>query len=182
MKYLESQGLWRAASVGLLISLALIAFWPSPVDAPVQGELAGVLRFFHAHGMPTWFDYNFVEASANVLLFVPLGMVSALASPKRHWWQIGVFGMTVSSCMELGQLFFVHGRFASYLDLVTNIGGAVIGALWAGVILDRLRSATYQRRTNSCTTAVTGHSPQGPQPRLQVSTEPTTLGGRVVTD
>ncbi|WP_255527061.1 VanZ family protein [Pseudarthrobacter sp. BIM B-2242] len=124
----------------MLVPLALIAFWPSPVDAPVEGQLAGVLKFLHANGFPEWFNYHFVEASANVVLFVPLGVVAAVAFPKKYWWQIGILGFIVSGCIELGQLLFLHNRFASPLDLVTNTGGAVIGSMIAAVALKQLQA------------------------------------------
>ncbi|WP_407709945.1 VanZ family protein [Arthrobacter nitrophenolicus] len=122
----------------MLIPLAFIAFWPSPVDQPVQGQLADVLRFLHNHGIPRWFNYKFVEASANVALFVPFGVVAALAYPEKRWWQLAAFGLLVSSCIELGQLLFLHNRFSSPGDLVTNTSGAAIGALLAALAVKRL--------------------------------------------
>jgi glycopeptide antibiotics resistance protein len=127
----------------MMIPLVLIAFWPSPVDAPVQGELASFLKFIHAHGIPAWVNYKLVEASANVLLFIPLGVVAALGYPKRSWWQIGTFGLIVSGCIELGQLFFLNNRFASALDIVTNTGGALIGALLVAGVLKRLQAGRW---------------------------------------
>lgn len=132
--------LWRGILAVMLVPLALIAFWPSPVDQPVQGELANVLQFLHAHGIPAWFNYQFVEASANVVLFVPFGAVAALAYPKKHWWQIGILGLCVSGCIELGQLLLLHNRFASLQDVVTNTSGAAIGALLAVCTLKRLQA------------------------------------------
>jgi glycopeptide antibiotics resistance protein len=124
----------------MLIPIAFIAFWPSPVDQPVEGPLADFLSFLHGQGIPRWFNYRFVEASANVGLFVPFGVVSALAFPEKRWWQVGAFGLLISGCIELGQLLFLHNRFASPLDLVTNTSGAVIGALMASVALKRLEA------------------------------------------
>lgn len=121
----------------MLIPLAFVAFWPSPVDRPVQGQLTSVLQFLHRHGIPAWCNYQFMEASANVALFIPLGFVSALAFPKKRWWQISVFGLLVSCCMELIQLLFLYNRFASPLDLVTNASGAVIGSLLAALLVRR---------------------------------------------
>lgn len=124
----------------MFVPMALIAFWPSPVDQRIQGQLATVLEFLHAHGMPALVNYKFVEASANVLLFIPLGFVAAHAFPQNHWWQTGAFGLLVSGCIELGQLLFLHNRFASALDLVANSGGAAIGALLAAGLLSKLRA------------------------------------------
>ncbi|GAA3400878.1 VanZ family protein [Pseudarthrobacter polychromogenes] len=140
MKQLENYRLWRMVLIAMLVPLAFIAFWPSPVDQPVQGQLAAVLKFLHRHGIPTWFNYKFVEASANVALFIPVGAVSSLAFPSWPWWKIGAFGLLISGCMELGQLLFLHDRFPSPVDLVTNTSGAVIGALLATAATKELQA------------------------------------------
>jgi glycopeptide antibiotics resistance protein len=140
LKHLENRKLWRMILAAMLVPLAVIAFWPSPIDEPVQSELASILSFLHKHGIPRWFNYKFVEAAANVVLFIPLGIVASLAFPQRRWWQVGAFGLIVSGCMELGQLLFLNSRFASLQDIVTNTGGAVIGALLAIAALKELRA------------------------------------------
>ncbi|WP_306639132.1 VanZ family protein [Pseudarthrobacter siccitolerans] len=123
----------------MLVPLAFIAFWPTPVDKPIEGFLGSVLHFLHRHGIPAWFNYEFVEGAANVALFVPIGIVASLAYPKKHWWSIAASGLAISCCMELGQLLFLHSRFASPLDLVTNTVGAVIGALIAAARIEMLQ-------------------------------------------
>lgn len=139
MNHVGTRRLWRSILIAILVPLALIAYWPNPIDAPVHGQLAEILKFLHAHGIPTGFNYTFIEASANVLLFAPVGLVAALAFIEKRWWQIGAFGLIVSGCMELGQLLFLHNRIASLSDLVTNTAGAIIGALLAAVRLRELR-------------------------------------------
>ena len=94
-----------------------------------------VLHLLHGQGIPGWFNYQFVEAAANVVLFVPVGFVSHFAFPEKRWWQIAAFGMLVSGCIELGQLLFLHDRFASPSDIVTNTSGAVTGVLLAVLAL-----------------------------------------------
>lgn len=140
MRLLHNRRFWRVTLGVMLIPLAFIAFWPSPVDQPVHGQLAHVLRFLHDHGIPLWFNYRFIEASANMALFVPLGFACALALPEKRWWQVGAFGLLISGCMELGQLLFLHNRFSSPVDLVTNTSGAVIGALLAAVAVKSLEA------------------------------------------
>ncbi|MGX1159825.1 VanZ like protein [Arthrobacter sp. SLBN-100] len=133
----------------MFIPLAFIAFWPNPVDQPVQGQLASVLYFLQLHGIPRWFNYKFIEASANIALFVPLGFVIALSFPEKRWWQVGAFGLLISGCMELGQLLFLHNRFASSIDILTNTSGAVMGALLALWALKKQRPATSRQRTSN---------------------------------
>ncbi|WP_458781218.1 VanZ family protein [Arthrobacter sp. D3-16] len=129
LKHLYNRGLWQLILAAMLVPLALIAFWPSPVDQPVQGRLTIMLQFLQLQGFPNWFNYKFLEATANLALFVPFGLVSALAFPNKSWWQIGALGLLTSGCIELGQFLFLYNRFASPLDLVTNALGAVIGVL-----------------------------------------------------
>lgn len=142
MRYLRirNHGLWQLILAAMLIPLAFIAFWPSPVDQPIQGQLTNVIRSLHRHGIPNWINYKFVEASANVALFIPLGFVSVLAFPDKRWWQISGFGLLISCFMELSQLLFLHNRFASPFDLVTNVSGAVIGSLLAALLVRRLEA------------------------------------------
>lgn len=140
MRHFQDRKLWRLILAVMLVSLAIIAFWPSPVDQPIQGQLVSVLRFLHGQGVPVWFNYKFLEVSTNVALFIPIGFVSSLAFPKKLWWQIGAFGLLISGCMELGQLLFLHNRFASPSDLVTNASGTVIGALLALAALKKVQA------------------------------------------
>ena len=148
MRFLLQQRLWQLVLAALSIPLTFIAFWPSPVDKPVSGQLAAVLTFLHRHGIPRWFNYSFVEAFTNVVLFIPVGFVAALAFSSKRWWQIGGFGMLASGCIELGQLLFLHDRFASPLDIMTNSSGAVIGALLAAWARQNGRPTTNRQQAS----------------------------------
>jgi hypothetical protein len=57
----------------------------------MQGQLTDILDFLHQHGILGWFHYKFIEASSKMALFVPLGIVSALAFPEKRWWQVRGF-------------------------------------------------------------------------------------------
>lgn len=148
MRILTNHRLWQLILAAMVVPLALLAFWPTPVDQPVSGQLAIVLNFIHHHGIPRWFNYDFVERSANVGLFLPVGFVGALAFPNKKWWQIGAFGMLVSGCIELGQFLFLHSRFASPSDVMTNTSGAVIGALVALLAVQKGRPAAFRQRAS----------------------------------
>lgn len=142
---LEQPPLWRAILTAMLVPMALIAFWPTPVDKPVSAELAAFLTAIHSMGFPRWINYAFVEAAANVALFIPLGTVAALAFPNKRWWQAAAFGLLVSGCMELGQELFLHDRFASPLDIVTNTAGSVIGVLAIRAAVQLIKRRQAQR-------------------------------------
>ncbi|XAS63535.1 VanZ family protein [Micrococcaceae bacterium Sec5.8] len=127
---------WRWVLAAYLAALAVVGFWPTPVDAPAQGLLGQALAQLHAAGVPDWIDYNTLEASANVLLFVPAGFAAA-AGFRSTWWQIAGCGALVSACVELGQLLFLQHRYPSLVDVATNTGGALLGFFLAERLLAR---------------------------------------------
>nr|WP_258073883.1 VanZ family protein [Arthrobacter sp. Y81] len=96
-------------------------------------------------GIPGWVNYSFIEAAANVLLFVPVGIVSSLVFPNKRIWQLGAFGLLVSGCMELGQQLFLHDRVASPLDLVTNTAGCLLGASVGRAVVREIKRREAQR-------------------------------------
>lgn len=134
---------WRLALACVLVPLAVIAFWPSPIDYSLRGHIAHLVDFLHRYGALYWLDYRMIEKVANVVMFIPLGFIARLAFPAGKWWQVGAFGLIISGCIELGQLLFLSNRFASVLDVVTNTSGATIGALLAFAVLKRWRP-TFQ--------------------------------------
>jgi glycopeptide antibiotics resistance protein len=118
---------WRIALAFHLVALTVVGYWPAPVDKPIRGTLAEVLRFLHVHGVPAWFDYQFIEASANVAMFIPFGILATFSMPSKGWWHLAGIGLVASSCIELGQLMFIAARTFSPVDLFTNTLGSVIG-------------------------------------------------------
>jgi hypothetical protein len=122
--------LWAWLLAALLAVLAVVGFWPTPVDAAARGPLESSLARLHAAGMPHWVDYAVVEAGANVLLFVPIGF-AATAALRCAWWQAAALGAVVSSCVELGQLLFLQHRYPSLIDVAANTGGFMVGFLLA---------------------------------------------------
>lgn len=120
--------------VVVLAAMLVIAFWPTPVDARFDGLLFRWLGDLHSAGAPLWFDYTFVEVTANVVLFVPLGALIAAVMWPSLWWTSGVLGLALSLVIEFGQYVLLPHRFASAGDLAANTLGALCGgaitALW----------------------------------------------------
>ena len=139
---------WRTVLGLMAVPLALVAFWPTPVDRPLRGRLARWLRRLHQYGVPDWFNYGFVEAAANSALFVPVGIVAMLAFPRRALWQIVLLGLAISCCIELGQATFLPDRFASGLDILMNTLGTLVGALLVAA-WRRLRARNRAQRPAS---------------------------------
>ncbi|RKR74584.1 VanZ family protein [Frondihabitans australicus] len=135
----------RAEWLGLAIVFAvilLIVLWPTPVDRPYDSALRHTLVHLHADGFPRWIDYDFVETSANVIMFAPLGALIASVAMPRLWWSSGVLGLTLSLAVEFTQAEFLPQRFASASDLAANTSGALLG----GAVFALVRFARGGRR------------------------------------
>ena len=117
------------------VVLAAMVFWPSPVDRPIDGALMKVIVWLHGHGVPQWFvGYRKVEFAANILLFVPFGVILALWLPRRRWWIAVVAAMAVSGAIELAQALFLPQRVSDWHDIAANTAGALAGALALAIV------------------------------------------------
>lgn len=111
-----------------LVALALIGFWPHTIDRGVDGSIWEVAGWCSWNGCG-WLDYRFVERAANVILFLPFGIL--LASLMRGRWRLVaiIVCVAVSAGIELGQLLFLPNRYPSLSDLLTNSLGGTLGVL-----------------------------------------------------
>ncbi|GAA3289570.1 VanZ family protein [Arthrobacter citreus] len=110
-------------------TLALIVVWPSPVDRDSAHVLEAVLRRLQGIGAPGWIDYAFIENLANILLFIPFGLLGAAwLSEHRIWWA-AVWGIAASCVVESAQAVLLPSRFATIYDVTANSLGAALGCL-----------------------------------------------------
>lgn len=107
-----------AAARRLDVALAPLAVFAilvtTAIPAEIRGDVGWSLRL------------SGLDLLQNVLLYAPLGV--ALAS--RRLSIVGVIAFVFSFTIEITQMWGI-GRFASPFDLLTNTGGAVLGAWWA---------------------------------------------------
>lgn len=116
------------AALVVTVTLVLLAtMWPAPLDRGYEGSIAKVLDVLHRNGIPVWFGYNRLEFSANILMFLPVGFVVALALPARIWWLSIVLCPALSVAIELIQGSLLSARFSTPLDVLANTLGAVLG-------------------------------------------------------
>lgn len=110
-----------------IVVLAGIAFSPVPVDSGAGPLLRAITKAFPV------LTYHRIEFGANIVLFVPLGLLLALILPRRRYLVVPIaFVATVS--IESLQGIFLGARVASILDVVANTTGACIGLLIAEVV------------------------------------------------
>lgn len=132
---------WGWILITYFAVLAIIGYWPTPVDEPASDALNALFRWLHRHGAPRWVNYKLLEAGANVLLFVPVGALCVAAFPRNTWLQNAAIGVMASASMELGQFLFLERRDPSSRDLLTNTTGTV-----AGIVLVYALTRWHKRR------------------------------------
>ena len=142
-----------AATFAYLIALGVIAFWPLPVDHNAGQFLYRLFVWLYSNGAPRWIDYHFLEFSANIVLFVPVGLFVVILAGARHWWLGILLGLATSCAIELGQLLFLPARFATIDDVIANVSGAALGTALAAAALGiahrherRARARVHRRR------------------------------------
>jgi VanZ family protein len=130
---------YRRVTLGLcvlwLVSVGMIVLSPLPVDRDAGDFLRRALSGMQRRGFPTWFDYSFVEFTANIVMFVPLGLFFFLLAPRGWRWLGPVVGLILSSAIELTQLVVLPQRFASPYDVLANTTGALVGTIIAWLML-----------------------------------------------
>lgn len=137
---------WAA---GYVVVLCLVGFWPTPVDRPMSAMIRWFLGRVHERvGVPSWLGYDLLESSANVALFVPLGLLVAFAVGERRAWLAVLTGLGLSTVIELGQWLALPERVPSALDIAANTSGSAIGAIVAVLVLLR-RSPPELARSSS---------------------------------
>ncbi|MFJ7748553.1 VanZ family protein [Arthrobacter sp. NPDC097144] len=109
--------------------LALVVLWPSPVDESSGGTLKAILAKLHGMGVPGWVNYSFVENLANVLMFVPFGLIGAAWLPERRIWLAAAGGIAASCLIESTQAVLLPNRFATIYDVTANSLGATLGCI-----------------------------------------------------
>lgn len=114
--------------------LALIALWPTPVDRD-----AGPLLRLIEQTVPI-LTYARIEFGANIVLFVPLGILLAVIMKQRYL--VVPIALIATVTIESIQALLIDRRTPSVMDIVANITGACIGV----VIVAAFESRRAQRK------------------------------------
>jgi glycopeptide antibiotics resistance protein len=116
-----------------LITLAWIVFAPAPDASRFTGIVAVVAHWVDDAGIaPFEPAYIVLEFVANIVLFVPFGMLWMLAPPAappgraRRGVAIIILGLAASIVIELVQL-ALPTRYSTVSDVIANTIGAAIG-------------------------------------------------------
>lgn len=132
-------GAFRVRFVSILTAIYVVfvlavTLNPKTVDNGLGVYIDKALNQLHAHGVPDFVGYNFLEFTSNIAFFVPVGFLLGLLVPFRGWWAPPILGFALSAFVELCQKFFLPGRVASLQDVLANTSGAVIGTIVAVLV------------------------------------------------
>ena len=133
----------RVLLVPYLITLLLITWLPGDEATKVTGIVATLATWLGPLGVPFSVAYPVMEFLANIALFVPFGLLSAVSWPALSRWSIFAAGFATSGVIELVQL-MLPTRYPTVSDLIANTLGAAIGC-GVAAFFHRLRRA---RRPN----------------------------------
>jgi len=137
--------LWIASAllavyVGFVL---LVTMWPNPKQLEFDSIAGRVLRVLHNFGVPTWFGYDKLEFTANIALFVPLGLLLGLVFSARFWWVALPVLPGFSIAIELTQGLALEDRVATVFDVIANTIGGWTG-LFIAIVLRALIHARDQ--------------------------------------
>lgn len=115
-----------ALTIVYLLAVAAITLDPVPPDPHRNGLLTSLLALFSQTPLLTWVDYDVVEFAANILLFVPMGLLLTLLFGREQWWLALALGVGATFTIEFVQR-FLPARFSDPRDLLANTLGTVLG-------------------------------------------------------
>lgn len=118
-----------------LLGVARMTLWPDFASPDELDALRSLVAWLTGHGVPV--TYDSVEAAANVVMFVPFGVLGGLLVSRRHRAAVVAAGCAVSAAIETSQLLFLPTRVATVQDVVLNTAGAAVGLLGLVVVAAR---------------------------------------------
>ncbi|MFJ2542786.1 VanZ family protein [Microbacterium sp. NPDC087589] len=125
-----TRGIALALGIPFLLVLVLLTLTPTRVEESMPNLLDLVLSSAHRLG---WESLNFtrLEIIANVLVFVPIGILAFILVPRRFWPLAIALGPALSLAIEVFQRLVLPHRTATLTDVVANSCGALVGVALA---------------------------------------------------
>ncbi len=118
----------KVAFLGYAVVLGIILLNPSA--ALPAGGVSFVSEAADWIGLPAWLVAGHrVEFAMNVGVMVPLAVLGMLAWSSLGWRDWTAYGFVISLSVEAVQAVALAARSATYVDVVANTAGTMIGAL-----------------------------------------------------
>lgn len=134
------------ATLAYLGLVAWITLSPQS-GSPTGNPLYRLAEFFGRHSATHWITFNVLEFTANILMFMPLGLFLVLLFGRRQWWIAILAGVVLTITIEYTQT-FLPTRVPDIRDIIANSLGATLGTLFALVVTARrARRRRAERRS-----------------------------------
>ncbi|WP_435746634.1 VanZ family protein [Microbacterium sp. PMB16] len=111
-------------------ALALLTLTPARLEHAMPNLLDLALSAMHRLGW-TSIDFHRFEILANVVVFVPVGILAFLLLPRRVWLLALLVGPLLSLGIEVAQRIALPHRAATVTDVLANSVGATAGVVLA---------------------------------------------------
>ncbi|MEV8250436.1 VanZ family protein [Microbacterium sp. NPDC076768] len=116
--------------IPFLAGLAALTLTPSRVEQSMPSFLDLILSTAHRLGW-TSLDFAGLEVIANILVFLPIGILAFVLLPRRFWLLAILIGPLLSLAIETAQRVALPHRIATLNDVVANSAGALLGVALA---------------------------------------------------
>lgn len=122
-----------------LVTLVYLGFvsWVTlraePYDDTVDSWIDLVIAAFSRDQRTAWITFGMVEFTANIFMFVPVGVLLTLLLGRKRWWLAALGGFALSLAIELVQL-GIPSRVSDPRDVISNGLGTTLGAIACFVV------------------------------------------------
>ena len=121
-----------------LTALAFIVFAPSDGATKVTGIVALAAKALGVLQIPFEPAYVVLEFVANIVLFVPFGVLVRLVWTRARWSAVLALGLLTTIAIELTQL-SLPTRYSTLSDVIANTLGTGVGLVAVWAVLLRVR-------------------------------------------
>ncbi|MCK2037608.1 VanZ family protein [Microbacterium sp. SSW1-49] len=142
----RTRGWALAVGIPFFAGLAILTLTPARVERSMPNLLDLVLGAAHRVGWDS-LDFTRLEIIANVLVFVPVGVIAFLFTPRIVWPVALLVGPAISLAIEGAQRVALPHRAATLSDVLANSAGATIGVAIALVCTLLFAPRTAQRES-----------------------------------
>lgn len=141
-RFRRSSGARRLVQVLTVVYLAMVAVITlSPAQSTNPGgPLLWLTQGLARSPLTSWLTMSRFDFTANVIMFVPFGVLVCLLLGPRRWWLVLALGAASTVAIETSQLFIPH-RVSDVRDLIANTTGAAIGLGFTFIVSRHFRPA-----------------------------------------
>ena len=124
-----------------LACVAVITLTPAAGDG--HSPMWYVMRFLHQFDGVTWVTEPELQLVANIVLFVPLGLLGVPLVGRHRWWWVVLAGVVLTCFIETVQ-HWIPGRVPDVWDVTANVSGALLGACAMLLVVRRSTRLEYR--------------------------------------